>query len=242
MSLGKLRKFQSDIDEENPYWLSFSDIMSGLLIIFVLASLVLVLELSQRKALVDEKILERTKAEKVRQEVLAEIKEELRRKGIMVEVSDNDTVLRIPDDQLAFESNEYRVPPQDNYQAAVLEIGRVLYTAITKENRLDLFDTIFIEGHTDKRPSPRNLGNWGLSTFRAISVWNYWNDNLGNDLRLDQLKNHQDAPLFSVSGYGDTRPVNETQETEEDYRRNRRIDLRFTVIHPKLDDILSILD
>lgn len=242
MSLGRHRQSESFTDEENPYWLSFSDIMSGLLIIFVLASLVLVLELSQRKAMVDEKILERTKAEKIRQEVLAEIKEELRRKGIMVEVSDNDTVLRIPDDQLAFETNEYRVPPQQNYQSTVLEIGRVLYNAITKEGRLELFDTIFIEGHTDKRPSPRHLGNWGLSTFRAISVWNYWNENLGNEMRLDQLKNHQGSPLFSVSGYGETRPVNLVQDTEEDLRRNRRIDLRFTVIHPKLDDIISILD
>ena len=123
MSLRRLRNNETDVDEENPYWLSFSDIMSGLLIIFVLASLVLVLELSQRKAMVDEKILERTKAEKVRQEMLREIKEELLRKGIMVEVSDNETVLRIPDDQLAFETNEYRVPPDEKYQKAVIEIG-----------------------------------------------------------------------------------------------------------------------
>jgi len=242
MSLNKQRRFETDIDEDNPYWLSFSDIMSGLLIIFVLASLVLVLELSQRKALVDEKIMERTKAEKVRQEVLQEIKEELLRKGIVVEVSDNDTVLRIPDDQLAFETNEYRVPSDERYQNAIIEIGRVLFQAITKENRIALFDTIFIEGHTDKRPSPRHMGNWGLSTFRAISIWDYWNQHLPEKMRMDQLENNHGAPLFSVSGYGETRPVTETQQTEDDFRRNRRIDLRFTVIHPKLDDILSILD
>lgn len=242
MSLRRLRNNETDVDEENPYWLSFSDIMSGLLIIFVLASLVLVLELSQRKAMVDEKILERTKAEKVRQEVLQEIKEELLRKGIIVEVSDNETVLRIPDDQLAFETNEYRVPPDEKYQKAVIEIGNVLYRAITKKGRLEIFDTIFVEGHTDMRPSPRHMGNWGLSTFRAISIWNYWNEHMSEDMHLDQLKNHQGAPLFSMSGYGETRPVSITQETEDEYRRNRRIDLRFTVIHPKLDDILSILD
>jgi len=242
MSLGRPRNIETEVDEENPYWLSFSDIMSGLLIIFVLASLVLVLELSQRKAMVDEKILEQTKAEKVRQEVLKEIKDELLRKGIMVEVSDNDTVLRIPDDQLAFETNEYRVPPDEKYRNAVLEIGSVLHRAITKDNRLEVFDTIFVEGHTDMRPSPRNMGNWGLSTFRAISVWNYWNENMSEDNRLDRLKNHQGAPLFSMSGYGETRPVSTVQISEDDYRRNRRIDLRFTVFHPKLDDILSILD
>jgi flagellar motor protein MotB len=61
-------------------------------------------------------------------------------------------------------------------------------------------------------------------------------------MRLDHLKNNHGMPLFSVSGYGETRPVTKIQQTEEDFRRNRRIDLRFTVIHPKLDDILSILD
>lgn len=242
MSLGRYRRFETDVDEDNPYWISFSDIMSGLLLIFVLASLVLVLELSQRKAMVDEKILERTKAEKVRQEVLQEIKDELRRKGIIVEVSDNDSVLRIPDNQLAFDSNEYRVPEDEKNQNAVIEIGRVLYHAIIKNNRIELFDTIFIEGHTDKRPSPRHMGNWGLSTFRAISIWNYWNDHLPAEMRMDQLKNNQGMPLFSVSGYAETRPVTDIQQTEDEFRQNRRIDLRFTVIHPKLDDILSILD
>lgn len=242
MSLIRFRNLETTSDEENPYWLSFSDIMSGLLIIFVLASLVLVLELSQRKTVVDEKILERTKAEKIRHEVLIEIMEELRQKGIFVEVSDNDTVLRIPDDQLAFETNEYRIPSEQKYLSAVMEIGNVLYQAITKENRLKLFDTIFVEGHTDMRPSARHMGNWGLSTFRAISVWNYWNEHMPEDNRLDQLKNHHGVPLFSVSGYGETRPVTLTQETEDDFRRNRRIDIRFTIIHPRLDDILSILD
>ncbi|NCC60228.1 MAG: chemotaxis protein MotB [Verrucomicrobiae bacterium] len=234
--------FRAGRDEENPYWISFSDIMSGLLIIFILASLVLILELSQRKEMIDRKILERAKAEQVRREVLQEIKEELRRKGILVEVSDNETVLRIPDDQLAFDTNAYELPADERYQNAVFEIGCALYRAITRENRLDYFDTIFIEGHTDIRPSPRVMGNWGLSTFRAITIWNYWNEFLGADMRLESLRNQQGLPLFSVSGYAETRPVTDIQESEDDYRRNRRIDLRFTVYHPKLDDILSIMD
>ncbi len=33
------------VDEENPYWMSFSDIMSALLVIFILASVILILRL-----------------------------------------------------------------------------------------------------------------------------------------------------------------------------------------------------
>ena len=42
-----IRRFsrsQTPVDDENPYWISFSDIMSGLLVIFVLASLALILQ------------------------------------------------------------------------------------------------------------------------------------------------------------------------------------------------------
>ena len=35
------------VDEENPYWMSFSDIMSALLVIFILASVILILQLME---------------------------------------------------------------------------------------------------------------------------------------------------------------------------------------------------
>ena len=37
------------------------------------------------------------------------------------------------------------------------------------------YRTIFIEGHTDNRPLQGFMGkgNWGLSTFRAISLWQF---------------------------------------------------------------------
>ncbi|HHQ4594687.1 TPA: hypothetical protein ACSP2D_004006, partial [Aeromonas veronii] len=39
-------------------------------------------------------------------------------------------------------------------------------------------------------------------------------------------------PLFSVSGYGETRPAVSNQVTETDFKRNRRIDIRFTIRRP----------
>ena len=42
MALRRSNKSAS-VDEENPYWMSFSDVMSGLLVIFILASVILIL-------------------------------------------------------------------------------------------------------------------------------------------------------------------------------------------------------
>lgn len=239
MSQGRfLRK--SEVDEENPYWISFSDIMSGLLVIFVLACLALILDLTQTRVEVNDAIREIARAEQVRRDILREVEQELRDRNIPVEISDNETVLRIPENILTFATNAYQLPEQGQVRANVLEIGEVLHRAITRDKRWRYLDTIFVEGHTDRRASPRHMGNWGLSTFRAISVWNYWDENLSQEERLASLMNHSDHPLFSVSGYGETRPVQISQETEEDFQKNRRIDIRFTVRRPALEDFQNI--
>lgn len=240
MKMGSRLNRNSQVDEENPYWISFSDILSGLLVIFVLASLALILELTQTRVVVNDAIREIAKAETVRRDILREVASELRNKNIPIEISDNDTVLRIPDHLLTFETNEYRIPPQPGARNAALEIGEVLYNAIVREKRWQYLDTIFIEGHTDRRVSPRHMGNWGLSTFRAISVWNFWNEQLPKEARLAGLVNHSGTPLFSVSGYGETRPMQFEQETEADFQKNRRIDIRFTVRRPALKDFQNI--
>lgn len=240
MIKGRYFRSSEQVDEENPYWVSFSDIMSGLLIIFVLACLALILELTQTRMQVTDAIREIAKAEQVRRDILKEVEHELRSRNIPIQIADNDTVLRIPENLLTFDSNEFQVPGQSRMRSNVLEIGHVLHQAITREERWKYLDTIFIEGHTDRRPSPRSMGNWGLSTFRAISVWNYWNENLPVEEQLAKLINHSGTPLFSVSGYGETRPVQDSQETEQDFQKNRRIDIRFTVRRPALEEFENI--
>lgn len=236
MKLGSSRRESGYVDDENPYWISFSDIMAGLLVIFILASLVLILELLETKTQVDKSIEKIMEAEEVRRTILHEIKKDLEERNILVEVSDNESVLRIPEDLLAFETDQYRIPPSEKIQETVFEIGRVIYERITYEERWKYLDTIFVEGHTDSRRSYRQMGNWGLSAYRAISIWNYWLDNLPDDMRLEQLNNHNNERLFSVSGYAETRPLVENQFTEEDYIKNRRIDIRFTVKKPTKED------
>ena len=108
------------------------------------------------------------------------------------------------------------------------------------DNRTEYFDTIFIEGHTDIRSTEREMGNWGLSTFRAISVWNFWISYVSKD--YENLLNSDREKLFSVSGYGESRPATDKQENEEEYKKNRRIDIRFTLRKPTSVDFSKILN
>lgn len=223
---------------ENPYWMSFSDILSALLIVFILATVIVVYELMSTKRLVDQNLNELAKAESVRKTILEEIKEDLENEGIKVLIADNFTVLRIPEETLTFPTNSYALPTGSQQINDLRRIGSSLYRAITKENRSVYLDTIFIEGHTDIRSSSREFGNWGLSTYRAISVWQYWTNEV--ESRLSTLKNASGEPLFSVSGYGETRPVTKKQRTAFEYRQNRRLDLRITVRKPKATEFAKI--
>lgn len=244
------------VDEENPYWMSFSDVMSGLLVIFILASVILILQLmelqeqaeQERERLqeqvgeVEEEISMLRKAEEVRRNILTEAAEILQKRGIQVEVSENSTVLRIPNQLLGFDTGEDKIGPQ--YQETAFEIGQVLHELISKDDRVGYLDTVFVEGHTDSRPFYGRLcgskGNWCLSTSRAISLWQFWEQALPEQSRLGELENGENKTLFSVSGYAETRPVIENQKTESDFSKNRRIDIRFTIRRPSSQDYENV--
>lgn len=250
---------QTQVDEDNPYWVSFSDIMASLLVIFILAAAALVLQLSEQKDELTQEMEELKKSEEIRRDILFEIKEELKAKNIVVETADNDTVLRIPEQALTFFSGRYDIP--ENFATNLQEIGNALYQAIsitdnsTQKPRWQYLDTVFIEGHTDNIPY-QNIaikGNWGLSTFRAISVWEFWTQAKHQaSQKLGEMKNHLGDNLFSVSGYAESRPaycngqICESKRVEfftsDDRKRNRRIDIRITVKKPTKEDVEKILN
>jgi hypothetical protein len=76
----------SKVDEENPYWMSFADLMSGLLVIFILAAVALIIELTQKSEQIDASIEELKLAEEARRNILFGIKEELANQNITVEI------------------------------------------------------------------------------------------------------------------------------------------------------------
>jgi len=235
-------------DVENPYWLSFSDIMAGLLAIFILTLVTLMIQLYQQIAVqkdvkrkVEKALSELVQIDEMRKELLVEIKENLQKRGINIEIQENHSVIRIPDDQLYFKSGKHDI--QKKLEKLVDQVGIVLEKALNKKNRMKYVDTIFIEGHTDSRPfKKQEMGNWGLSSYRAIAVWNFWTEKPGKQLSFTKMKNINNKNVFSVSGYADTRRVELNEDTDLKRKRNRRIDLRFTMKIPIADDLQNILD
>ncbi len=229
------------VDEENPYWVSFSDLMSALLVIFILAAIALIIELTQKTQNVDAGINQLKKAQQARKDILYEVKDELAKRHIQVLLAENDTIIRVPEKTLSFESGKNNIPQDEVTQAAVRHIGLVLQAAIDKNQRFKYLDTVFVEGHTDSIPIYYNgKGNWGLSADRAISVWHVWQDELDVTPKLGDMENAFGQKLFSVSGYAATRRVQIQETTKEQRAGNRRIDIRFTVKKPSISELERI--
>lgn len=239
-------------EEENPYWVSFSDLMSGLLIIFILAAVALIIELTQKSEKWDEVLAQVKAAEDARDGLIDDIVEALDAEGIRV-IINGIGVLTIPESSLKFRSGSAEIPQDTTTQRVVTRIGEVLFERLRDDERAEFLDTIFVEGHTDcttYRGSQFD-DNWDLSTTRSNNVWRFWSAMPFSErpFSMTLLANKNNKPLFSVSGYGETRPLPNTRpdgicdaRQSELLAQNRRIDLRFTVIRPSLDEYEEFLN
>ena len=257
------RRARPTSTEDTSHWISFSDLMSALLLIFLLAVVLLVVSLTnkqqqlaaeQQQARADAAAFAAQKEsltsqiatlrdrEELRSQIVEEIRDDLHDRGIEVEVSEDRSVLHIPTSALGFASGSYEITSAHRHVA--LTIGEVVSGAVRTDDRYKALDTVFVEGHTDseKFDGLEGTGNWGLSTFRAIALWRLWDVALPSPEQLDTLIRDDGEPIFSVSGYADSRPVQRQQTTDEQRAVNRRIDLRFTVKGPTADDLATIVE
>ncbi|MDK2817630.1 MAG: chemotaxis protein MotB [Moorella sp. (in: firmicutes)] len=203
------------------YSLSISDLMSSLLIIFVLALSYFMLSYSQKTAVLVEN-------EDKRLEILTLLEEKLKKQGIEVKVVKEMGILRLPEGIL-FDPGEAAIKASGLKAISIL--APTLKEILNNPRYKESIETIFIEGHTDSDPirSGKFPSNWELSAQRAINTWQELSK---VEPELEQLRNRNGQPFFSISGYADRRPV-APNDTPENKQQNRRIDVRITMIPPQ---------
>lgn len=216
---------QLDAPAQDTFTVSISDLMSGLLAIFILVLSYFILNFSQATA-------QLTQNDVTRAEILHFLQTELEREGIKVTVDDRHGILRISEGVL-FDVGLADVKPQG--QIVIKKLGGALEVALNSEQFKGRVETIFIEGHTDNVPIVTEMfpSNWELSTKRAINTWLTMS---GANPNLTTILNDKGEIIFSVSGYSDTRPIAENS-TESGRRDNRRIDIRFSMAPPSEEDM-----
>ena len=213
------------------YWITISDLMAGLLAIFILALVYFMTVFKDKEeALTDNN--------RVRTEILKTIEIKLKNKhpNMTIQIDTTHGVLRLPNDVL-FEQGE-DILGFDGRET-VSDLAEIIFEVLTFEYKdalryKDRVETIFVEGHTDTvrmAPGSKHASNWELSSQRAINTWLQMK---ASEEQLDDLKNNLGQKIFSCSGYAATRPVD-----EDSLVLNRRIDLRFAMSPPPLVGLIE---
>jgi chemotaxis protein MotB len=128
--------------------------------------------------------------------------------------------IRVVGDRFVFQSEVFF----DTGQATLLPEGRAELETVAnalidldKQIPSEIAWVLRVDGHTDVRPinSPVFKSNWDLSAARAISVVQYL------------ISLGVPAQRLVAAGFGEFQPL-DTAQTEDAYKRNRRIELKLT--------------
>lgn len=157
------------------YWISLSDIMTGLMVIFMFIAISYIIEV-QKKQKQRDIIFEEFKATK--EELYAELKNEFKDdfKQWQVEL-DKDLSIKFTNPEVLFESGETTIRP---YFASILDKFLPRYFNVLLQDKYkDKIAEIRIEGHTDTVPFYKYdkdpyIANVVLSQLRATEVLKYF--------------------------------------------------------------------
>ena len=141
--------------------------------------------------------------------------------GRLREILGDRPDIRIVGDRFVFQSEVLFASGADEISTAGLtELDALAEAVVELEQEIpdDIPWVLRVDGHTDTQPlagTGRFRTNWELSAGRAISVVRFLID---KGIPADRLV---------AAGFGEFQPIAEG-ETEEDYARNRRIELKLT--------------
>lgn len=224
--------------DDSGYWISLSDLLAGMLIIFILTLCYAMLTYAEERDKVQDAQDKLKESLQIRTQILQAIADSLRIRDSEIVIS-VDTVrgaILLPEGVL-FGSGRARLSPRGIQTLEVL--SPVMHGILNQQQFSGQVETIFVEGHTDDRPISARLqkiyaSNWELSSQRAINAWRV----LRTSADLASLRNDSGQRLFSCSGYADSRPV-QNGDSPEARRHNRRIDLRFNMTPPSVSTYWS---
>ena len=140
--------------------------------------------------------------------------------GRLREIIGDRSDIRVVGDRFVFQSEVLFAPGSADLTApAKRRLAPVIAAlkAISEKIPPDINWVLRIDGHTDKRPISNDqfASNWELSAARAISVVRY------------AVAQGIPATRLAAAGFGENQPL-DPGDSDEAYRRNRRIELKLT--------------
>ena len=218
-------------------WISISDLMTGLMIVFLFIS-ILYMRKTQKQI---EKIEKITKEytdykEKIYEELRKEFKEDL--KKWKAEIVKESLIFRFLSPRVLFPPKQSKITPKfktilSNFCPRYLE---VLYKFKV------VIEEVRIEGHTSKEwiplsPKEAYFKNMELSQDRTRSVLHYC-----MNIEFDKEVKKWSKKRMTANGLSSSRPICKKQSLKKCREKNRRVEFRVQIKNSKvLDDIIREL-
>lgn len=156
-------------------WISFSDLMTGLMVIFLFIAISYIVEVNKKQKERDDLFTEfKETKESLYHELDSIFRDDF--KDWKVEL-DKDLSIKFTNPDVLFESGRTDIRP---YFAEILDSFLPRYFAVlTQDKYVDKISEIRIEGHTDTQAAPRfdqdaYVGNVILSQLRSAQVLKYF--------------------------------------------------------------------
>lgn len=237
-------------EEGMNYLASVSDLMSGLLYIFILILMIALFKLQSATVKAGAGFVDYAEdmvdVGITSTRLVVKLEDAIKKNtGIKVETQPENGVLRIPESAVSFETGSDELDPLNRQKLDKIgaEVSRVLQcyiqgnsnkAACKKDNpNGHTLESVFIEGHTDNQQfqgDPTGKGNRLLATRRANTVYQAM---VHSNASLRDAKNSRGQAVFSLSGYGSDRPAEgHAHAAPTNDSANRRIELRFTFTQP----------
>lgn len=202
-------------EEETSYWISFSDLMASILIIFIL---LFVYELANYQQNMNETQQTIEELTSTRIKIISMLQEEFEKEDMNIVIDTNTGAIKL-DETILFDTDKSTLKKQGK---DFLKKFIPIYLSILLEDE-DIkseVSQIIIEGHTDNEGG--YVYNLQLSQARSLSVAEYL---LGNELKYkekNELKNY-----LSINGRSYSEPIYKSDGKTVDKKASRRVEIKF---------------
>ena len=223
------RRSRAEETEENIFWVTMSDLLLGLAIIFIVLFVLAMTGFSQSKA----------EEQQVKAEVAEDLAKDLKSKNIEAEIDTLTGNVKLSDLQL-FELGSYELSNEG--RRFLNDFIPIYVNAIFDNPKIsEKLENIVIEGHTDSQTfaginskDEQFVRNLELSTQRANEVAKYMFYTPYNKKYSDNL--HK---MLIVEGKSSSEPI--LINGKEDYAKSRRVELKLVVKSTNLQDFLNMV-
>lgn len=213
-----LKRKNSDSQENNIFWVTMTDLMTALVLVFMVLFFYTYITSFYEK-------LERTTAQHKASEALEET---LHKKHLSAIVDASAGIVKISDLEL-FDLNSYELSPKGKQYLSSFAPA-YLDSLFSNEYLSNHIDKIVIQGHTDSQTfkgkysdDEQYMKNMELSLKRAYTVANYMINTPYNKAHGDRLRK-----IVIVEGASYSTPVLNSQ-AKEDYAKSRRVELKVVM-------------